>query len=493
MLKKLSLIAFVVFATTLFSNAQILISQQPSGPPNPSAQFEVRSNQKGFLPPVMSTNARRAIVNPAEGLMVFDSTKQLMFVFTKAGWQSFNITLESLGVSDGTAFPNPGFIINDLVGYQVEILNDVSFLGAATSTISGKSEQGAVYMYKFENGAWNFKVKITAADGQAGDNFGNDISATGDYVFIAASGDSYSENAKQGSVYIYKWIDNILTYQSKITGSNATSGDGFGSDIEAKGNLLVVAATLDDINANTDQGSVYFFEREGDNWVEKQKYFASANVGTNNLFGKGIVIDSNFVGVGCSHLNTPGNYGFNRNRISIFSRTGGIGDWGIHSEIVNPTEQNFEAFGYALTLKDSILTVSANMRDIPNGNKDRGAVYVYRRNGISWNLIQTIAPTDSSNGDSPGDYLGVSSDRDGNFLIVGSHHEDFGAGQNNYGGAFIYEWNGTQFVELKKLRSASPQIFEWFGTGVAIHNGKIVVGAPRRNSNTGAGYFFKIE
>jgi hypothetical protein len=492
MFKKLSLIALVVFVTTI-SNAQVLISQQPSGPPNPSAQFEVRSNQKGFLPPVMSTSARRAIVNPAQGLMVFDSTKQLMFVFTKSGWQSFNITLESLGVSNGIAFPNPGFSANDNAGYTVEIFNDVAFLGAFTANISGKAEQGAVYMYKFEHGTWNFITKIIASDGQAGDNFGNDISATQDYVFIAAYGDCYGENNKQGSVYIYKWIDNILTYQSKITGSNATSGDGFGSDIEAKGNLLVIAATTDDIGANTDQGAVYFFELNGENWVEKQKYFASANVATNNLFGKSIVIDSNFVAVGCSFMNSPGNYGFNRNRISIFSRSGGIGDWILHSEIVNPTTLNYEAFGNAITLKDDILTVSAHMVDNPTGNKDRGVVYVYKRNALSWNLIQTIAPTDSSTGDLYGDYFGFNCNRDSNYLVIGSPYEDFGAGQIDYGGAFVYQWNGNQFVQLKKLRSASPQSNEWFGIGVGIHNGKIVVGAHGRNSNTGAGYFFAIE
>jgi hypothetical protein len=491
MFKKLSLIALVVIVTTI-SNAQILISQQPSGPPNPSAQLEVRSNQKGFLPPVMSTSARRAIVQPAEGLLVFDSSKQALFVFTRGGWQSFNLSLETLGVSNGTAFPNPGFSSNELVGHKVEIFGDYAFLGAVGSNISGKVNQGAMYMYKYENGTWNFISKIIAPDGQAGDLFSTDISATEEYVFISASGDTYGENSQQGSVYIYKWIDNILTYQNKITGSNATSGDRFGIDVEARGNLLVVGASMDDIGENSNQGSVYFFELEGNNWVEKQKYFATANVGSNNLFGKGIFIDGSYVVVGCDFLNTSGTYGFNRNRISILTRTGS-GEWQLLSEIVNPTGQNFEAFGYSMTLKDDILTVSAQMHDIPVGNKDRGVVYVYKRNAMAWNLIQTLAPTDSSTGDLYGDYLGYHSDRDNNYLIITGHFEDFGAGQNDYGGAFVYEWNGSQFVQMKKLRSGSPQVNEYFGTGAAIQNGRIVVGAMGRNSNSGAGYFFRIE
>jgi hypothetical protein len=484
------LLGILAFSVSAFS--QILISQDTNVTPNPSAQFEVRSNTRGFLPPVMSSEERKAIVNPAQGLMVFDSTKQKLFVFTKSGWQSLNLSLESLTISDGISFPNPGFSTNELAGHKVEILNDYAYLGAWGSNISGKSEQGSVYMYKYENGTWNFKRKIIAPDGQAGDLFGSDISAADSLVYISSSGDSFGENLKQGSVYIYKWIDTTLVYQSKITGSNATSGDRFGFDIEAKGNLLVVGAPYDDIGENVNQGSVYFFEWEGNNLVEKNKYFATTNVASNNLLGKGITIDSGYVVVGCDFLNTSGVYGFNRNRVSVFERSV-EGDWTLHSEIVNPTGQNYEAFGYSMTLKDGILTIPALMHDIPVGNKDRGVVYVYKQNGASWNLVQTIAPTDSSMGDGFGDYFGQHSDRDGNYLVVGAHSEDFASGQIDYGGSFVYEWNGSQFVQLKKLRSANPQIQEFFGYGVAIHNGKIIVGAPGKNSNSGAGYFYLID
>jgi hypothetical protein len=480
----------VLFSVQLLG--QVLVSKEASDTAHPSAQLEVRSGAKGFLPPVMSTSMRRAIQNPAEGLMVFDSSKQKMYVFTKAGWQAFNHIQESLVISEGSAFSNPGFSPNELAGHKVEVNGNYAYIGAWGSNINGKVEQGSVYMYKFENGTWNYITKIIAPDGQAGDFFGSDISATESFVFISASGDSFGENLKQGSVYIYKWVDNSLNYQTKITGSNATAGDRFGFDIEAKGNLLVVGATMDDIGENVNQGSVYFFELEGNNWVEKHKYFATVNVASNNLLGKGIFIDANFVVVGCDFLNSSGIFGFNRNRISIFQRSV-EGEWGLHSEIINPTGQNFESFGYSVTLKDDILTVSAIFRDIPIGNKDRGAVYVYKRNGMLWNAIQTIAPIDSSIADLFGDYFGHHIDRDGKYLLVGSTFEDFGSGQNDYGGAFVYEWDGNQFVQIKKLSSASPQIQELFGYGVAIHNGHIVVGAPGRNSNSGGAYFFFLE
>jgi hypothetical protein len=491
MTKSFSVFLCLALFINIRVSSQILISSSVADSVHPSAQLEVRSDIRGFLPPVMSTTARRAIQNPAEGLMVFDSSKQKMYVFTRAGWQSMNLTLDIQAISNGSALPNPGFGANELAGWTVEIYEDHAFLGAYAADIAGKTDQGAVYLFRFQNGTWNFSTQIIAPDGAAGDNFGNAIAANGDFVFIGASGDSFSETIQQGSVYIYKWVDTSLVYQGKITGSNATSGDRFGADLDANENYLVIGAPYDDIAANVNQGAVYFFEFDETNWVEKSKYFATTNVGPNNLLGKGIFIDSNRVVVGCDFINASPNYGFNRNRISVFRRsTEGV--WALEAEIVNPTGQNFESFGCDVTLKDDILTVSAPFRDGVQ-NKDRGAVYVYKKNGASWNLIQTLAPVDSSVNDTFGDYFGVSTDRDGNYLIVGANYEDFGNGQIDYGGAFIFEWDGEKFVQLKKLRSTSPQVLEFFGQGVAIHKERILIGAPGRSLNKGGADFFYIE
>jgi hypothetical protein len=414
MTKSILVFLSLILSLVITVNGQILISSNIADSVHGSAQLEVRSNARGFLPPVMSTTARRAIQNPAEGLMVFDSSKQKMYVFTRAGWQSINLTLDMQEISNGSALPNPGFGANELAGWTVEIYEDYALLGAYAADIAGKTDQGAVYLYRFHNGTWNYSTKIIAPDGEAGDNFGISIACDGDFVFIGAYGDSYSETIQQGSVYIYKWMDTSLVYQEKITGSNATSGDRFGSDLDAKENYLVVGAPYDDIGANANQGAVYFFEFNGTNWVEKSKYFATTNVGPTNLLGKGIFMDADRVVVGCDFINASPNYGLNRNRISVFKRsTEGV--WSLEAEIVNPTGQNFESFGYSVTLKDDILTVSAVFRDGVQ-NKDRGAVYVYKRNNETWNLIQTIAPVDPRVNDFYGDYFGVSTDRDGKYL-----------------------------------------------------------------------------
>ena len=47
--------------------------------PHNSAALDVTSAEKGFLLPLLSQSARLAITNPAEGLMVYDTTFQRFY------------------------------------------------------------------------------------------------------------------------------------------------------------------------------------------------------------------------------------------------------------------------------------------------------------------------------------------------------------------------------------------------------------------------------
>ncbi|SMP29903.1 fibrobacter succinogenes major paralogous domain-containing protein [Flavobacterium hercynium] len=65
-----------------------LFSQVGIGIPNPdaSAVLELASKQKGFLPPRLTTAERDAISNPAEGLTIFNTTKNCLEWYNPSGW-----------------------------------------------------------------------------------------------------------------------------------------------------------------------------------------------------------------------------------------------------------------------------------------------------------------------------------------------------------------------------------------------------------------------
>ena len=69
-MKKTLLTAGLAIAIACTTNAQVGIGI-PTSQIDPSAQLQVSSTTKGFLPPVMTQAQRNAIASPAQGLMIF--------------------------------------------------------------------------------------------------------------------------------------------------------------------------------------------------------------------------------------------------------------------------------------------------------------------------------------------------------------------------------------------------------------------------------------
>jgi len=95
---RVRLFVFLTYATIFLSvlGVQVLKAQgvgisESSITPDPSAVLEVRSSQRGFLPPRLTTGERDAIVSPANGLMVFNTTTGRYNVYDGDTWLPLSI------------------------------------------------------------------------------------------------------------------------------------------------------------------------------------------------------------------------------------------------------------------------------------------------------------------------------------------------------------------------------------------------------------------
>ncbi len=136
--------------------AQIKISPPPGTPPHPSAILEVAAPDKGLLPPRMSSTARVGIIDPASGLLVYDSTTNEFFYWDGSGWKSFvnnfffNAGKNTLNQAYNQGGPGAGRIITGISG-AVEInssgLNHALLLtntGIMTGLLSETTDGNAV-------------------------------------------------------------------------------------------------------------------------------------------------------------------------------------------------------------------------------------------------------------------------------------------------------------------------------------------------------------
>ena len=80
-MKKIQLLLLLIIPFTMFSQVGI-----GTNVPESSAQLDVNSTIKGFLPPRMTVTERNAIVNPANGLQIFNITSGCINYYIGTGW-----------------------------------------------------------------------------------------------------------------------------------------------------------------------------------------------------------------------------------------------------------------------------------------------------------------------------------------------------------------------------------------------------------------------
>jgi hypothetical protein len=79
---------YIIFLLTAISvNAQVAINTDGTSPVN-SAMLDVRSTEKGFLPPRMTTAQRNTIASPEEGLVIYNTNEKALNVYNGTEWSS---------------------------------------------------------------------------------------------------------------------------------------------------------------------------------------------------------------------------------------------------------------------------------------------------------------------------------------------------------------------------------------------------------------------
>jgi len=126
-------------------------------------------------------------------------------------------------------------------------------------------------------------------------------------------------------------------------------------------------------------------------------------------------------------------------------------------------------FGISVALSGNRLVVGAYAED--TAAVDAGKVYVYDWNGTAYVEVAQLTASDAQ----ASDYFGISVALSGTRLVVGAHAEDTAA--VNAGKVYVYDWNGTAYVEVAQLTASDAQANDYFGVSVVLSGTRLVVGA----------------
>ena len=144
-LLSLSLAAILVFLG-LHLSAQVGINTDGSQPDN-SAMLDVKSTDKGFLPPRMTTSQMNSIVTPSDGLIVYNVTANSLYWFNGSSglWKRFNEFSYSETDPVFTAHPASGITADNITYWNTAYSSRITAtsgtapltLGIAGNVLSG--------------------------------------------------------------------------------------------------------------------------------------------------------------------------------------------------------------------------------------------------------------------------------------------------------------------------------------------------------------------
>ena len=142
---------------------------------------------------------------------------------------------------------------------------------------------------------WSEQAKLLPADGAREDYFGYSVSIGGGTALVGAYRDDDAGDSS-GSAYVFRFDGSQWTQQQKLTASDGSPGDAFGSRVAIEDGVIVVGAPSDDAQF-VNQGSVYVFRFDGSSWVESQN-LGSSTLTANAQYGAALELEQGRLAVG---------------------------------------------------------------------------------------------------------------------------------------------------------------------------------------------------
>jgi len=215
--------------------------------------------------------------------------------------------------------------------------------------------------------------------------FGSSLAVSGREVYVGQPGNSYGP----GVVYVFRadaqgvWGAGGGRAAKKITRSDASNDDGFGSAIAVDGNTLLIG----DAKADSGGGVVYVFTRDGGGGWRQTGSFTAPERHAGDAFGSSILMANGraYVATGISGF---GSMVFSRRSgsIYVFHHTGDT--WSAETTLTSSDTSGAQTFGNAVAASGSRVMIGNFRADSGNG-----AVYVFSHDASSgWKMENKISP-----------------------------------------------------------------------------------------------------
>ena len=270
---------------------------------------------------------------------------------------------------------------------------------------------------------------------------------------------------------------------ANVAGSSATIGAATPPIALPLGSKMITVALTAGRLSKTYQLT---FDRGGA-MVDQLVYGKASNSASYTLFGVAIAISGDTLAVGGI-----------ANTVYIFTRSGAT--WSQQITLTGSNTESGDFFGEAVALSGDTLAVGApnedssgkgvNSTDQGNGTTDSGAVYVFARNGSSWNQQGYIKASNTGLSHHFGNQVALLDDT----LAVGAPDEaGISTGINHdqtnnpsfasSGAVYVFVRGGTNWSQQAYIKASNTGQGDGFGANLALSTNVLAVGASGEDSS----------
>jgi len=301
--------------------------------------------------------------------------------------------------------------------------------------------------------------KITASDGEEGDEFGGSVSISGDTAIVGGDDAAY--------IFTRSGDDGVWSEQAKLTASDGAEFDDFGESVSISGDTAIVGAHYDDdacpLDPGCNSGSAYIFTRSGDDGVWSEQKLAASDAAEGDRFGFSVSISSDTAIVGA--IGDDSAY--------IFTRSGEV--WTEQAKLIaSDAAENYQ-FGVSVSISGDTAIVGA--QDDPHAGGGSGSAYIFTRSGEVWTEQAKLIASDAADDDEFGASVSISDDT----VIIGAAFND-NNNISNFGAAYIFTRSSDGIWSEQKLTASEGAENNTFGGSVSISGDTVIVGGNRDDS-----------
>jgi hypothetical protein len=157
-------------------------------------------------------------------------------------------------------------------------------------------------------------------------------------------------------------------------------------------------------------------------------------------------------------------------------------DWTQEVKIIPEDPAPHNEFGTSVSIFGSTALVGAPYAD--PGGADSGTAYVFTRAGTVWTQQAKLIARDAN----AGDHFGWSVCLSGDQALIGAPGNDDGGADS--GSTYVFVRTEGSWNRQVKLNAGDAAAGDRFGSSVCLHDGRAVIGAPRKGQETGVAYVF---